>query len=305
MGVENGFPARQHGRLEEQLRGAGMPAAGRPTVRSRRLGSALKRHREAAGLDQAAAAEAIMKAVSKVSRMESGQVSTSALEVRTLLDLYQVADPDERERLVQWARSSNQRGWWFDYQETMRPDYADHITLEADATYIRSWEPSLIPGLLQTPEYAESVITTGPTFVDSEWVAAMVKVRQERQRRIEEGGADFTAIIWEPAVAALSDGSAVHVGQLERLIEVGQRQNVTVQILPTSASKAAGMAGAFVAFSFGVEPRVEAVTVRNPANTSVVESPEDLALYVNIFDQLRSAAMSPEESAQRLREILP
>lgn len=281
-----------------------MPAAGRPTVRSRRLGSALKRHREAAGLDQAAAAEAIMKSVSKVSRMESGQASTSALEVRTLLDRYQVTDPDERERLEKWARSGNQRGWWFDYQETLRPGYADHITLENDATYIRSWEPSLIPGLLQTSEFAESVIATGPAFVAPQRVAELVKVRQERQRRIEGGSAHFTAIIWEPAVIALGDGTEVHTGQLEHLLEAGERQNITVQILPTSASKTAGMSGAFVAFSFGVEPNVEAVAVRNPANTSVVESPEDLARYVNIFDRLRSEALSPEESARRVSEAL-
>ncbi|MFI8105988.1 helix-turn-helix domain-containing protein [Streptomyces sp. NPDC086023] len=281
-----------------------MPAGGRPTVRSRRLGAALKRHREAAGLDQGVAAAAILKSITKISRLESGQVSASALEVRTLLNCYGVQDPGERDRLETWARTSNERGWWLDYQETVRPDYADHITLESDSTYIRSWEPALIPGLLQTPEYAESVITSGPTFIVADRVAQLVKVRQERQRRIEEGGANFTAIIWEPAVTSLAHDPVVGPGQLMRLLDVGQRQNVTVQILPAPASKAAGMSGAFVAFSFGVEPSVDAVTVRNVANTSVVEAPNDLALYVNVFDQLRSAAMSPEESAERLRDLL-
>ncbi|MDK0520663.1 DUF5753 domain-containing protein [Streptomyces sp. ML-6] len=281
-----------------------MPAGGRPTVRSRRLGTALKRHREAAGLDQAAAAEAIMKSVSKVSRMESGLVSASALEVRTLLDRFDVRDPGERERLERWARASNERGWWLDYQETVRPDYADHITLENDSTNIRSWEPALIPGLLQTAEYARSVITSGPTFISPDRVDQLVKVRQERQKRIEAGGTHFTAIIWEPAITALADNPAIGTGQWLRLLEIGQRQNVTVQMLPAAASKVAGMSGPFVAFSFGVEPNVEAIAVRNVANTSVVEAPEDLALYANVFDQLRSAAMSPQESAGRIRQFL-
>ncbi|WP_086828503.1 helix-turn-helix transcriptional regulator [Streptomyces sp. NRRL B-24572] len=281
-----------------------MPAGGRPTVRSRRLGSALKRLREAAGVDQSVAAQAILRSVSKVSRLESGQASASALEVRTLLDCYGVRDEDERNRLEELARASNQRGWWLDYQETLRPDYADHITLESDSTYIRSWEPSLIPGLLQTSEYAESVISTGPVFIDPDRIAELVKVRQERQRRIEQGGVHFTAIIWEPAIAALRHDPAVCVGQLRRLLDAGQRQNVTVQILPAAASKTAGMSGAFVAFSFGVEPTVEAVTVRTVTNTTVVETPEDLAAYANTFDLLRSAAMSPEESAERIRQIL-
>ncbi|MGA6170874.1 helix-turn-helix domain-containing protein [Streptomyces sp. NPDC012600] len=281
-----------------------MPAGGKPTVRSRRLGSALRRHREAAGVDQSVAADAIMKSVTKVSRLEGGQVSASALEVRALMDCYGVQDMDERTRLEQLARTSNKRGWWVDHQQAMRPDYADYITLESDATYIRSWEPALIPGLLQTAEYAESVIASGPTFIDQETITALVKVRQERQKRIDQGGARFTAIIWEPAITALLHDAAVCQGQLLRLLEVGDRQNVTVQILPREASKMAGMAGAFVAFSFGMEPIVEAVTMQTFASTTVVEAPEDLALYVNVFDLLRSAALSPEKSADRIRHIL-
>ncbi|MFG2224583.1 helix-turn-helix domain-containing protein [Streptomyces sp. NPDC048644] len=281
-----------------------MPAGGKPTVRSRTLGTALKRHREAAGLDQADGAEAIMKSVAKVSRMESGQTSASALEVSTLLDRYGVQDPEERARLMEWARKSNQRGWWVDYPEAGRYGYADHISLESDATYIRAWGPMLIPGLLQTPDYTEAVIRIGPRFTLPERMAELVKLRQERQRRIEEGGAHFTAIIWEPAITALTCSRDVRAGQLEHLLEVGERQNVTVQLLPTAANMAAGMSGAFVAFSFGVEANVEAVSLENPANTNFVEAPADLALYVDIFDQLRSAALPPDETAKRIRRVL-
>ncbi|MGY5129263.1 helix-turn-helix domain-containing protein [Streptomyces nigrescens] len=281
-----------------------MPAGGKATVRSRRLGTALKRHREAAGLDQADGAEAILKSVSKISRLESGQTSASALEVRTLLDRYGVEDAEERARLLEWARKSNERGWWIDYQEMVRPGYADHITLENDATYIRSWSPTRIPGLLQTPDYTEAVITIGPKFIPPDRVVELVKLRQERQRRIEEGGTHFTAIIWEPAVTALTCERHVRTGQLTHLLEVSQRQNITLQLLPAAESLIAGMSGAFVAFSFGMEANVEAVTLENPANTNVVEAPEDLDLYVNVFDQLRSAALSPDETTDRIRQML-
>ncbi|WP_254068932.1 Scr1 family TA system antitoxin-like transcriptional regulator [Streptomyces sp. TM32] len=129
-------------------------------------------------------------------------------------------------------------------------------------------------------------------------------LRQERQRRVEEGDTHFTAIIWEPAVTALTCERHERTGQLTHLLEVSQRQNITLQLLPIAESLIAGMSGAFVAFSFGVEANVEAVTLENPANTNVVEAPEDLSLYVNVFDQLRSAALSPDESAERLRQIL-
>ncbi|MGG2458271.1 helix-turn-helix domain-containing protein [Streptomyces sp. RGM 3693] len=281
-----------------------MPAGGRPTVRSRRLGNALRRYREAAGLDQADSAEAIMKSVSKVSRLESGQTTASALEVRTLLDLYGVKDPDERAKLLEWARKSNERGWWIDYQEAVGDGYAHHIALEHEATYIRVWEPVLVPGLLQTPEYTEAVMATGPRCIPREQVAELTKLRQERQRRIEEGGAYFTAIIWEPALTALLSEPLVGTGQLAHLLEVRKRQNVTIQLLPASASLVAGMSSAFWAFSYGGEANVEAVTLDNPAHTNVVEAPEDLARYVNVFDQLRSAALPPDRSAERIQNLL-
>ncbi|MET9884925.1 Scr1 family TA system antitoxin-like transcriptional regulator [Streptomyces sp. NPDC006430] len=89
-----------------------------------------------------------------------------------------------------------------------------------------------------------------------------------------------------------------------RLLEAGERYNVTVQMLPASASRAAGVAGPFVSFSFGDEPTVEAVALENLANTSVIEAPDDLALYVHVFDRLRSTALSPEETADRIRQLL-
>ncbi|MCJ1677204.1 helix-turn-helix domain-containing protein [Streptomyces sp. APSN-46.1] len=281
-----------------------MPPGGKPTVRSRRLGAALKRHREAAGIDQASAAEAILKSVSKVSRLEGGLTSASALEVRTLLDRYSVDDPKERARLEGWAKTGNQRGWWLDFQETVTPDYADHITLENDATHIRSWQTALIPGLLQTPEYAESVISAGPCFLTPERIKGLMQVRQERQKRIEEGGVQFAAVIWEPAITSLASHPALAVPQWQRLLDASQRHNVTVQMLPISASRAAGAAGPFVSFSFGDEPIVEAVAVENLPNTSVIEAPDDLALYVNAFDGLRSSALSPEETADRILQLL-
>ncbi|WP_438486282.1 helix-turn-helix domain-containing protein [Streptomyces sp. S186] len=281
-----------------------MPAGGRPTVRSRRLGNALRRYRETAGLDQPDAAEAITKSVSKISRVESGHTSASGLEVRTLLDLYGVEDPDERARLLEWARRSNERGWWIDYQASARSGYVDHIALENEATHIRVWEPALVPGLLQTPEYTEAVIAIGPKKFPPEKVIELAKLRQERQRRIEEDGATFTAILWEPALTALNAERKVRDGQLNHLLGVGERQNVTIQLLPARASLVAGMSSAFAAFSFGVEANVEAVTLENPANTNVVEAPEALALYVNTFDQLRSVALPPDRSAERIQELL-
>lgn len=281
-----------------------MPAGGRATVRSRRLGAALRRHRLAAQLDQATAAETIVSSIAKISRMESGHVSSRVLDVRALLDLYQVTDQEERARLERLARESNRRDWWLDYKQSVRAGYADHITLETDATHIRAWQPVLIPGLLQTASYIEAVIRTGPEYHPPERIAELVKVRLERQRRIREGEAHMTAIVWEPALANPMGGPEVHRAQLAGLLEIADNMNVTFQVLPASAGLIAGMSGPFTAFTFDSEAHVEAVTVENPRNTTVVEDSADLALYANTFDQFRSAALSPQETSDWIQRIL-
>ncbi|MDQ0582445.1 helix-turn-helix domain-containing protein [Streptomyces rishiriensis] len=281
-----------------------MPAGGRPTVRSRRLGAALRRYRQAAKLDQPQAAEVIAAHQTRVSRIETGHVIARPIEIRAMLKAYGVGDPDVREKLEALARHSKNRGWWLEHAAHLRPDYLDHIALEDDATYIRDWQPVLVPGLLQTPAYAKAVIIGGPNYVASERVEQLVKVRTGRQAKIEEGGASYAAILWEAVIAHPLVDISVHRGQLSAILEIGKRKNVTVQVLPFSAGAVAGTTYAFSSFSFESEPTVEAVTMENLRGTSILEAPEDLAAYANAYDQLRSAALSPDASARLIRSAL-
>ncbi|MCC9707272.1 helix-turn-helix domain-containing protein [Streptomyces sp. MNU76] len=281
-----------------------MPAGGRPTVRSRRLGAALRRYRQAAKLDQLAAAEVLGVDPARVSRIESGLVTARILEIRVLLNAYGEDDPEVRSKLEDLAKRSKHRGWWLEHAAHLRPDYLDHISLEDDATYIRVWAQALVPGLLQTPAYAEAVITASPSYVAPERVGQMVKVRAARQAKIEEGGAAYTAIIWEPVVIHPLVPAEIHREQLEQILEVGHRKNVTVQVLPLSAGTLAGEVSAFASFSFDEAAMVEAVTLENLRGTSILEAPEDLAAYTLAFDQLRSVALTPDASAQLIRRAL-
>ena len=270
-------------------------------MRSRRLGAALKRYRQAAKLDQLAAAEVLGVDPARVSRIESGLVTARILEIRVLLNAYGEEDPEVRSKLEDLAKRSKHRGWWLEHAAHLRPDYLDHISLEDDATYIRAWAQALVPGLLQTPAYAEAVITSGPNYVAPERVAQLVKVREARQAKIEEGGAAYTAIIWEPVIIHPLVSVGIHQEQLANILEVGRRRNVTVQVLPLSAGTLAGEISAFASFSFDAEPVVEAVTLENLRGTSILEAPEDLAAYTLAFDQLRSAALAPDASAQLIQ----
>ncbi|MET9845733.1 Scr1 family TA system antitoxin-like transcriptional regulator, partial [Streptomyces ossamyceticus] len=187
-----------------------MPAGGRPTVRSRRLGAALKRYRQAAKLDQPQAADLLGVHQTRISRIESGHVNARIVEIRVLLSAYGVDDPEVLAKLEDLAKRSKHRGWWLEHAEHLRPNYLDYISLEDDATHIRVWAQVLVPGLLQTPAYAESVITAGPNYIAADLVAQLVKVREARQAKIEEGEAAYTAILWEPVILHPMVGVANH-----------------------------------------------------------------------------------------------
>lgn len=280
-----------------------MPAGGRPTVRSRRLGAALRKFRQEAKLDQPQAAEVIVSSQARMSRIESGHATPRVIEVRLLLDAYGVKDQETRDKLEELTRHPRPKGWWTEYADQLRPDYLDYIGLEDDATYIREWQPVLIPGLLQTPAYTRAVIATMPSFVSPERTARLAEARIKRQDTIGEGGTCYSAILWESLITYPITGPEIHKEQLSALLEVGKRKNVTVQVLPFGAAAIAATP-AFSAFTFDAEPVVEAVHVENLWSSSILEDPEGLTAYSNAYDLLRSTALSPDASARLIRGVL-
>ncbi|MEV8389693.1 MULTISPECIES: DUF5753 domain-containing protein [unclassified Streptomyces] len=281
-----------------------MPNGGKPTVRSRRLGAALRRYRHAAQMDQPEAAEVIAASAAKISRMESGHVSCRVIDVRLLMAAYGETDRSKVERLEELAKTSNRRGWWLEHAAHLRADYLDHISLEDDATYIREWQPVMFPGLLQTSAYAEAVTAASFDYIAPARAEKLIKVRMGRQAKVDEGGATYAAIIWEPIIRHPLVDVDIHQAQLAYILEVGKRKNVTIQTLPFAAGTVASMTSAFATFSFDSEPTVEAVTLDNLRGTSILEAADDLTAYANAFDQLRSAALAPEASARLIRGVL-
>ena len=282
-----------------------MPAGGKPTVRSRRVGTELRRLREAAGVTTAQAAELLSCSPAKISRIENGIVSVRVVDLRLLLDRYGDEDQEHRAYLERLARESNKRGWWQDYGDTIPPYYADFIGLEADASYIKTWEPTTVPGLLQTPEYAGAVMLANPAMVSPDKLGNFIGIRRERQARLEQGtDARFDAVIWEVALITTVGSDEIQRGQLSRLLDLMTRPNISVQVLPLEAGDQASMSGSFVMFSFGSERSVSTVFVENLTSSQYLEMDQELRGYTLVFDALRSAALSPTASATRIRQRL-
>lgn len=281
-----------------------MPAGGRPTVRSRRLGTSLRRYREAAKLDQQHVADYIAGSKAKISRIEAGQVSARPGDVRLMLELYGVEDREVYAQLEQLARDSNKRGWWLNYPWALKPEYADFVTLETDATYIRTWEPLFIPGLLQADGYLKALLGAKLKPHSDEEIDRMLAVRQARRRIIEQTDTRYAAVIWEPALTGPMSSAQDHRAQLRHIIDVAQRQNVSIQVLPLTEWKAAHMASHFVMFSFGPEPAPEAVAFDTTTSTVFIEDLEEMTEHAQIFEALRSAALTPDQSLSFLRRVI-
>ena len=282
-----------------------MPVGGKPTVRSRRVGAELRRLREAAGITTAQAAELLSCSAAKISRIENGIVSVRVVDLRLLLDRYGDQDQEHRAYLERLARESNKRGWWQDYGDTIPPYYADFIGLETDANYIKTWEPTIVPGLLQTPEYARAVMLANPAMISPAKLENYISIRRERQARLEQGtDVRLDAVIWEVALVTTVGSDEVQRGQLGRLLELMDRPNISVQVLPLEAGDKANMSGSFVMFSFGSERSVSTVFVETLTSSQYLERDEELRGYTLVFDALRSAALSPAASAARIRQRL-
>lgn len=282
-----------------------MPVGGKPTVRSRRVGAELRRMREAAGVTTAQAADLLNCSPAKISRIENGIVSARVGDLRLLLDRYGDQDQEHRAYMERLARESNKRGWWQDYGDTIPPYYADFIGLETDASYIKTWQPTIVPGLLQTPEYARAVMLANPAMISPDKLENLIGIRRERQARLEQGtDVRLDAVIWEAALVTAVGSEEVQRGQLARLLEVMDRPNISVQVLPLEAGDKASMSGSFVMFSFGSERSVSTVFVENLTSSQYLEGDQELRGYTLVFDALRSAALSPAASAVRVRQRL-
>ena len=266
-----------------------------PTVRRRRLGAELRRHRELAGLTIDQVAEQLDCSASKISRLETGQTGSNPRDVRDMLALYGVGDT-ELEELLAVARETRQRGWWQPYGSILTGAF---VGFEAAADRIRSYEAQCVPGLLQTPDYARSMILAVFAGRPRQEVDDRVRVRLGRQALLtQEDPVQFWCVLDEAALRRPVGGREVMRCQLEHLVRESARPNVTLQVLPMAAGEHPGMEGSFVLMSFPDAADPDTVYVTIATGGVFQEKPDDVSRYEIIFDRLQEMALSSAESAE-------
>ncbi|MGI5404195.1 helix-turn-helix domain-containing protein [Streptomyces sp. CA-135486] len=269
-----------------------------PTVRRRRLGAELKRLREDAGLKLDDVQERTTLNVPKVSRIETARIGVKPADLDALLDLYGVDDVAKRAVLHSLAREGARRGWWQTYRDSISPAYADLISLEAEAKSFRSFQTTLIPGLLQTAAYARATIEAIGMTSTAESVNALVQVRQARQAVLTRPEPlELWAIIHEAALRPQIPGPHVMREQLQRLLDQTDLPHVSIQVLPLTASPHPGLAGPFSVIGFPETSDLDVALLESMTSTLYVEDPAEVALYGSAFERLRAAALPFDASA--------
>ena len=209
-------PNRQpDGQQTEHRSAADVPTVRSPTVRRRELGALLRGLRNEKGLTVEQVAERLLCSPSKVSRMETGHSVATPRDIRDLCDLYEVTGESERDRLRQLAREGKRQGWWQQYDLP----YSTYVGLEDDASSIRTFEPSLVPGLLQTKDYARAIHDAAdpePSIreLTAEIVDQRVQVRLRRQRLLTETNLKFWAVMDEAVLHRPVGGTSIISAQL-------------------------------------------------------------------------------------------
>jgi transcriptional regulator with XRE-family HTH domain len=273
-----------------------------PTLRGRRLAVELMQRREASGLSREEVARQLEWSTSTIFRIETGRSRPQPGNVRVLLDLYGVTGA-ERDGLIQLAREARQPGWWHSFRDVLPNPYEVYIGLEAGAAAIRNFEPIVVPGLLQTEDYARATFRNGPRELDRDEVERRVEVRMARQKILGRNDRPrLWAVIDEAVIRRVVAGPDVMHGQLQHLIDCAQQGKTTLQVVPYRAGAHAGTTGPFVILEF-LEPTDPAVVyVETLAGDIYLAERADVNRYILAFDRLLAAALHPDDSVQLIEQ---
>lgn len=272
------------------------------TARRRKLGSELKALRVAAEVSPERAAQRIHGDNSKISRIEKGRQRVTRLELDALLELYRVGDAKLREGLVLLSAEARRRSWWRQYGDLLHPSFQEVLEMESDAARICAFQPLLIPGLLQTKEYATAVIREFPDESGKD-LDAYVALRMGRQRILERQALQYVCVLTENTLRQEVGGPEVMAAQLRHLRAMSKPPDRTIQVIPYDRGAHIGLAGGFTLYAYPDPMDLDVVGIEYLDGGLYREEARPVARYRMAFDQLRSTALSSRQSMELISRI--
>ena len=279
-----------------------------PTTTRRRLRAELRSLRLAKKLSVEDVVSEVEWSTSKLIRIENGQVSISVSDLTALLRLYGPVDAVRENQLKQLARASKQRRWWSGYQRYLSAPYLAFIGYESDSTSIRQYHPTMVPGLLQTEEYARAVNEAIGSVEPADGVLeAQLKAAMMRQRHVlhRPDPPRFVALIDEAALRRPVGGPAVMRDQLNHLVKLSAQENVTMVVVPFQAGPHRGLLGPFALMEYADPLNDDVVAVGHHGGTMIVQDqPDVIKDYRQAADDLVDLGLHGEDAIRFIQEVL-
>lgn len=241
-----------------------------------------------------------------LSRVERGLRGLKLKTAERILDCYRVVDEAARNEVLELIRVDSSRrrrpSWWQRHREVLSPTGFDgYLALESSACALRNYEPLLVPGLLQTREYAHEVIAGMRPELRPAQVEQLVEIRMARQEKaLANGDKDFSALIDQAALLRPVGSPATMHSQLEWLIAAYENPKTTIRVSTFMLGPHPGLAGPFVVMSFPAPAR-DVVWVETMKQSLYFEEEEDAELYNMAFTRLWDQALSPEDTLLYLK----
>ncbi|GAA2669658.1 helix-turn-helix domain-containing protein [Actinoplanes palleronii] len=286
--------------------GTVIPVHPAPLASRRQLGAALRQHRIDANLSLKDVADQLLCSPSKVSRIESAQRNISARDVRDLIGVYRITDPDIRARLNRLAAESRETAWWAPYN--LPPAYERFIGLEGAATAKYEYQLGVVPGLLQTLEYSASIVSAWTDDPDA--VREAAEVRQKRQEFIGQD-TDLDFVVDESVFHRFMGDATTMRGQIRKLIELSESSRITFQVIPFSAGAHQGLVSGFEILRFADSAAADSaaemsdvVFLEGVVNSSYLDSTDEVDGYLKAFRGLQSRALDRQDTLSFLKARL-
>jgi transcriptional regulator with XRE-family HTH domain len=285
--------------------GGQVPEPPSPTVRRRRLAAELRRLRERAELTADQVATKMKWSASKLSRFENAHTVPPAAEIKKLLTLYDV-EGSYADDLLALAQEAAAKGWWETFSSMLPPEYVALIGMEAEAQLALSWEPLIVPGLLQTADYARQV--TNGYFEQIDPVPPnetnrRVEVRLARQQVLtRDNPLKFSAVLDQSVLQRRFGNQDVMRSQIKRLLEMSECDNISLRILPLHGRHPIGT-GAFALLQFGEVHDVahqDVVYIENLTGSRYVEEEDEVFRYRRAFNRLSDLSLDEQKSREML-----
>jgi transcriptional regulator with XRE-family HTH domain len=276
-----------------------------PVVQRRRLRTELRRARLDAGLTQDQVATAMDWSLSKLIRIENGSVGISTNDLRVILQHYKITDEKRVSELLALSRAARERSWWSSYNDLVPARLLQLIEYETAAFIARNFQPLLVPGMLQTEEYARVSLRQLDPEMPENRLEAFVEVRMKRQDLLRRPDAPLQFFIMDEAVVRrLVGGEDVMRRQLRRVIEVSEMPNVTVEVVPFTAGLLQGLQGQFLIYEFPDAADDDVLYLEDASRALLSRDDQDEVLsFREKFEELREASLGPEASIEFIRSL--